>query len=75
MCGRGKVYPHLPERVKRQYKYVHDIPIPSTFVRVMRDTQIVHAFLDYRVHTIHQDQCGRQVDVPWQYKDGYMIWY
>ena len=75
MCGRGKVYNHLPELVKRQYGYVQDILIPPTFVCVMGDTQVVQAFLHYYVHAIPQAQWGQQVDVPWQYEDIYMIWY
>ena len=26
MCGKERVYRHLPERVKRQFDFVHDVP-------------------------------------------------
>ena len=26
MCGKERVYCHLPERVKRQFGFIHDIP-------------------------------------------------
>ena len=76
MCGVDKMYRHLPERVKRQYGYVQDIPRPSTDVLSMQDTHIVQAFLDFRFHTIKGDSWGQPTgDMPWLYEDKYMIWY
>ena len=76
MCGVENVYYHLPDRVKEQCRYVQDIPRPPTSILAMRDNQIVQAFLDIRVHTIHEDHWGQPTrDMPWRYEDEYMLWY
>jgi hypothetical protein len=75
MCGE-KVYGHLLERVKRQYGYVLDIPRPPTDVVQMQDTHIVQAFIDFRTHTIKEDNWGNSAgEMPWRMDDGYMLWY
>jgi len=43
MCGVEKVYRHLPERVKRQYRYVQNIPRPPTYVLSMQASHIPQA--------------------------------
>jgi len=58
MCSVDKVYRHLPERVKRQYRYVQDVPRHPTDVVQMRETHIVQAFIDFRTHTIKQNNWG-----------------
>lgn len=75
MCGRDIIYRHLPERVKRQYGYVQDIPRAPTSVLPLPFQAVAQAFLDFRVHIIPQAAWGREVDQPWQYEEGYMRWY
>jgi len=55
----------LPERVKRQYRYVQDIPRPPTDVLSMRASHIPHAFIDFRPHTIKEESWGEPTgDIP-----------
>ena len=44
MCGVDKVYRHLPERVRRLYKYVQNVPRHLTDVVELRPTHIVQAW-------------------------------
>ena len=76
MCGLEKVYRHLPERVRRQYKYVHNVPRHPTDVVELRPTQIVQAFVDFRIHTIKEPDWGEPaVETTWWVEDGYILWY
>ena len=58
MCGIDKVYRHFPRRVRRQYKYVQNVPRHPTDVVELRATQIVQAFIDFRTHTIKEPDWG-----------------
>jgi len=76
MCGVEKVHRHLPERVKRQYGYVQDIPKPLTYVVQMWDSHIMQAFIDFCLHTTKEDSWSNPAgDTPWRMEDGYMLWY
>jgi len=76
MSSIEKVYHHLPERVKWQYEYVHDIPIPPTDVVQMQNSLIVQVFIDFRLQTIKQDSWGNLAgETPWWMEDGYMLRY
>ena len=67
MCDVEKVYRHLLERVERKYRYVQDVPRPPTNVVQMRDSNIVKGFLDFRLHTIKEDNWGNPAwDMPWR---------
>nr|ABD33234.1 IMP dehydrogenase/GMP reductase, related [Medicago truncatula] len=73
MCGKKRVYCHLPERVKWQFSFVHDIPkhpsdvaeIPKEMLAPVLIDPIAGFYLDWR------QRCGR----PWQHEPGYMAWY
>jgi len=58
MCGVDKVYRHLPERVKRKYGYVKNVPRHLTDVVQERETHIVQAFIDFRTDMIKEDVWG-----------------
>jgi len=73
MCGKERVYRHLPERVKRQFSFVQDVPRhPSSIVQVptqlltivLLDTQ-AWFYLDW------EHGCER----AWHHEPGYMAWY
>jgi hypothetical protein len=48
VCGKHRVYRHLPERVKRQYGFVQDIPIHPSDVLTISVDQVLQAFKDFR---------------------------
>jgi hypothetical protein len=76
MCGVEKVCRHLPERVKRQYGYVQDIPRYLTYVLSMRASHTPQAFIDFRPHTTKEESWGQPTkDIPWWFEDGNMLWY
>jgi len=76
MCGVDKVYRHLPERVRRLYKYVQNVPRHLTDVVELRPTHIVQAFIDFCTHTINDPDWGQPAgESTWQMEDGYILWY
>ena len=76
MCGVDKVYHHLPERVKQQYRYVQNVLRHPTNVVELRVTQIMQAFIDFHTHTIKKPDRGEPAgETTWQMEDNYMLWY
>ena len=73
MCGKERVYHHLPERVKRQFEYVHDVPRHPPYVAQMPTqlltTVLLHAQAWFYPNLVHR--CQR----PWHHDAGYMAWY
>jgi len=73
MCGKQRVYRHLPERVKRQLKFVQDVPRHPSSVAQMLPQVLTTVLIDAQPwlypHWIHR--CER----PWQHDTGYMAWY
>jgi len=73
MCGMERVYCHLPERVKRQFSYVHDIPrhpsdvveMPKKILAIVLIDPVVWFYPDWR------QRCQR----PWHHEPCYMAWY
>jgi len=55
MCGKERVYRHLPERVKRQFGFVQDIPRPPSDVPEIPKEMLA---------TVLKDPC------LWFYSDG-----
>jgi hypothetical protein len=74
MCGKERVYRHLPERVKRQFSFVQDIPRHPSDVPQVPTTQLLTTVLmnaQAWLVTDWGDGCER----PWQHVTGYMAWY
>ena len=73
MCGNERVYRHLPERVKRQFAFVHDIPRHPSDVAEMPHELLATLLLDLVVwyYPDWRLRVGRQ----WQHEPGYMAWY
>lgn len=77
MCCVDKMYCHFPERVKRQYRYVHDIPRPPIYVHSIRDAQAVKVFPTFvstpfpRINGVNRWICcgGTRKDI-WYGMDG-----
>ena len=67
------VYRHLPERVKRRFEFVQDVPRhPSSVARMplqVLTTVLLNAQSWLYPHWIHR--CER----PWHHDVGYMAWY
>jgi len=63
-------------RVLWQYGYVHSVPRHPTNVVELRTSQIVHAFIDFRTHTLKEPDWGEPArDDTWHMRDGYVLWY
>jgi len=77
MAGKQKMVHHLPERVLRQYRYVHTVPRPSTTIMPLAPADVVVAFLEFALHVVPQQQRGDQVpnDKPWKHSDRYIRWF
>jgi len=73
MYGKERVYRHLPERVKRQFSFVQDVPrYPSSVVQV--PTQLLTIVLLDTQAWFYPDWehgCER----AWNHEPGYMAWY
>ena len=73
MCGNERVYRHLPERVKRQFAFVHDIPRHPSDVAEMPQEMLTIVFIDpaawFYPDWVHR--CQR----AWHHDHGYMAWY
>jgi len=58
MCGKQRVYHHLPERVKRQFEFVQDVLIHPSSVAQMPPQVLTTALLDAQPwlypHWIHR---------------------
>jgi len=46
MCGKERVYRHLPERVKMQFEFVQDVPRHPSFVAQMPTQLLTTVLLD-----------------------------
>ena len=68
---------HLPERVVRQYGYVHKVPRPPTTIMLLTPADVAAAFLEFALHVVPQQQKGAQVpdDEPWKHSDNYIRWF
>jgi len=73
MCGKERVYRHLPERVKRQIFFVHDVPRHPSSVAEVSTQLLTTVLLDAqaRFYTAWGDGCER----PWHHAPDYMAWY
>jgi len=69
MCRKERVYRHLPERVKRQFAFVQDIPrYPSNVAEMPKDVLIDPVEWFY---PNWRQMCQR----AWHHEPGYMAWY
>jgi len=76
MCGVVRVYRHFPERVRRQYGYVQNVPRHPTDVVELRPDQIVLTFLDFCIYTIKEPDWGEPAGrETWQMEDDCVLWY
>jgi len=73
MCGKEKVYRHLPERVKRHFAFVQDIPRHPSDVAEMPKEMLATVLLDLVAwfYLDWRQRCQR----PWHHELGYMAWY
>jgi len=73
VCGKDRVYRHLPERVKRQFEFVQDVPRHLSSVAQMPTQLLTTVLLDAQVwfypDWVHR--CKR----PWHHDTVYMAWY
>ncbi|MCH85630.1 putative IMP dehydrogenase/GMP reductase, partial [Trifolium medium] len=77
MCGCSMVFPHLPERVLRQYGHVQSIPRDAVISArpLMNAFQIQHAFQDYLVKNyVTLQMRGPRVQSSWDSEPGYIAW-
>ena len=69
----GEVYRHLPERVKRQFNFLQDVPRHSSSVAQVPMQLLTTVLLDaqawFYLDLVHR--CQR----PWHHDTGYMAWY
>ncbi|KAJ1404457.1 Aminotransferase-like, plant mobile domain [Sesbania bispinosa] len=74
-CG-NIVFPHLPERVLRQYGYIQSIP-PSLHdaFPVSAISDVHYQFLHYEDHLLEDVYRGPQMTIPWECVDDYLRWY
>jgi len=73
MCGKERVYRHLPERVKRQFEYVQDVSRHLSSVAQMPTQLLTTVLLDTQAwfYPDWRQRCQR----PWHHEPGYMAWY
>ena len=73
MCGKDRVYRHLPERVKRQFEYVQDVPRHPSSIAQMPTQLLTTVLLDTQAwfYPDWRQRCQR----PWHHEPGYMGWY
>jgi len=69
MCGKERVYHHLPERVKRQFDFVQDVPRHPSDAAEMLATVLLDPSAWFYPDWRHR--CQR----PWHHLPGYMVWY
>jgi hypothetical protein len=73
MRGKEMVYRHLPERVKRQFGFVQDVPrhlsdvpeIPKEILATMLIDPCLWFYTSW----------GKRCERAWQHEPGYMAWY
>ncbi|KAJ1423148.1 Phosphatidylinositol-specific phospholipase C, X domain [Sesbania bispinosa] len=74
-CG-SIVFPHLPERVLRQYGHIQSIPpSPHDAFPVSGISDIHYQFLHYEDHLLEDVYRGPQMTIPAKCVDDYMRWY
>jgi len=73
MCGRERMYRHLPEQVKRQFNFIQDIPRHLSNVPEMPKEMLATVLIDPSpwFYTDWGQRCQR----AWEYQPGYMAWY
>ncbi|XP_024642097.1 uncharacterized protein [Medicago truncatula] len=73
MCGKERVYRHLPEWVKRHLFYVHDVPRHPSSVAQMPTHSLTTVLQNAQAwfFTAWGDACER----PCHHAPGYMAWY
>jgi len=73
MCGKERVYRHLPERVKRQLSIVQDVPKHPLDVPQVPTQLLTTVLMDAQawLFTTWGDACER----AWHHAPGYMAWY
>jgi len=73
MCGKQSVYRHLPERIKRKYEFVQDVPRHPSSVAQMPTLVLTTVLSDAQAwfypNWVHR--CQR----AWHHDPGYMAWY
>jgi hypothetical protein len=73
VCGKERVYHHLPERVKRQFDFVHDVPRHPSAIAKMPTQMLTTVLLDAQAwfYPNWRQRCQR----AWRHEPGYMAWY
>jgi len=67
MAGRDRMVCHLPERVFRQYGYVHTWPRLPTDIEALAVDVVAQAFMEFALHVLSHQQRGHPVsdNEPW----------
>ena len=75
IADKERMCRHLPERVLRQYGYIHTIPRPPTTIGDLEPEDMIIVFWDFVVHVLSQAERGQVVaeDKLWKYVRGYII--
>lgn len=73
MCGTERVYRHLPERVKRQFDFIHNIPRHPSEVPEMPN-EILATLLITPSPWFYTDW-GQRFRRVWEQQPGCMAWY
>ncbi|KAJ1421657.1 Phosphatidylinositol-specific phospholipase C, X domain [Sesbania bispinosa] len=75
ICG-SIVFPHLPERVLRQYGHIQSIPpSPHDAFPVSGISDIHYQFLHYEDHLLEDMYRGPQMTIQGECVDDYLRWY
>ncbi|KAJ1387865.1 Aminotransferase-like, plant mobile domain [Sesbania bispinosa] len=74
-CG-SIVFPHLPERVLRQYGHIQSIPpSPHDSFPVSGILDVHYHFLHYQEHLLEEVYRGPVMTIPGECVDDYLRWY
>jgi len=73
MCGKERVYRHLPERVKRQFDFIQDVPRHTSNVSEMPKEILATLLID--PSPWFYIDWGQKCQRVWEHQPGYMAWY
>jgi len=77
MANKDKRVRHLPERVLRQYGYVHTIPRAPAYIGLLAEDDVAMAFMEFALHVLSQQERDHPVsdNELWAHSWGHMRWF
>ena len=77
MADSDRMVCHLPERVLRQYRYVHTVPRAPTDIVLLAADDVAQAFMEFALRVLNYQQRGHPVpdNQSWAHTKGYMRWF